>query len=176
LRERVAAEYQQMASAVEQAKGQYIEAASTVIRQLDALTAVSFPELAFFAGKPQQLAGALQMMAKENPARYAEIQQFAERASMVMERTQRVQAEQQQAMQQQAHAEFNKYAAEQDAKAFAKETPESLAQIRNLLYEDGKKAGYSKADIEQAWNTIPALRNADWIWPERCLVVRTSPN
>ena len=166
VRERIEAEYshvvQQANAVAEQAKQQAAAVINNLAQEANLVASAIFPELAGLS--PEQVQGALRVM---KPERVAQVREFANKIQGIANVAQQQAFAQQQAQQQQAELQqrqaaeaFQRYAAEQDAKALAKETPESLAQIRNVLYEDGKKAGYSKADIDQAWNTIPALRNA----------------
>ena len=166
VRERIEAEYshvvQQANAVAEQAKQQAAAVINNLAQEANLVASALFPELAGLS--PEQVQGALRVM---KPERVAQVREFANKIQGIANVAQQQAFAQQQAQQQQAELQqrqaaeaFQRYAAEQDAKALAKETPESLAQIRNVLYEDGKKEGYSKADIDQAWNTIPALRNA----------------
>jgi hypothetical protein len=143
LRERVTAEYQQMAAAVEQARGQYVEAANTVLAQAEALATINFPELAPYAGNQQQMAAALQMLQAKDPGRFAEVQDFARRAAVAVEHSQRVQAEQRQAQAQQMQAQAQQYAEAMDnytkaevkryEQMTANESPETVRAIKENL-------------------------------------------
>ena len=63
-------------------------------------------------------------------------------------------------VQQRQQQEFQRYAQAEDAKAFANTSPEELKQIRNYLYEEGQRAGFSREQINQHWGNNVALRNA----------------
>ena len=166
VRERIEAEYshvvRQANAVAEQAKQQAAAVINNLAQEANLVASALFPELAGLS--PEQVQGALRVM---KPERIAQVREFANKIQGIANVAQQQAFAQQQAAQQQAEIQqrqaaeaFQRYAQAEDAKALAKETPESLSQIRNLLYEDGKKAGYSKADIDQAWNTVPALRNA----------------
>jgi hypothetical protein len=155
----------QAAEAVHAVKTHYDAAISQLGQEIGVVTAALITEIAGM--NAEQARGALAVVARTNPARMEQINQLASRLQGAVNLTQQHQMQQQQVAQQQAQdqqrraqEEFQRYAQAEDAKALAKETPESLNQIRSLLYEDGKKAGYSRADIDRAWNSVPALRNS----------------
>jgi hypothetical protein len=160
VRQEAAAVAEQARQEAEQIKSAYIQHANALTGQLNALVLSNFPELQGVAHDHQQLAGAVQLLAKTNPQRAQQLQDFALRASTVAGQLQQQQYQQTQIAQQQAAEAFQRYAAEQDAKGLAKETPESLAQIRNVIYADAEKAGIPRAQLEQAWNSNPTLRHA----------------
>jgi hypothetical protein len=156
---------QQSQAHVDQVRQVYAAATNQLAQEINIVTAALIPEIVGMS--PEEARGTMAVIAKNDPARAQQIANFANRVQGAVNLTQQHQHQQQQAQQQQAEFQqrqaaeaFQKYAAAEDAKALAKETPESLTKIRNLLYEDGKKAGYSKADIDQAWGSVPALRNA----------------
>jgi hypothetical protein len=160
LRERVAKEYAQMSAVADYAKNHYTTAATQLSQQVDSLLITSFPELQPFLGNQAQMAGALKMLQEQNPSRWAELQNFTQRAAIVTEHAQRAAQEQRAVVQQRQQEEFQNYAREQDAKAFANTPPAELAQIRNYLYEEGQRAGFSREEINQHWGNNVALRNA----------------
>ena len=160
LRERVATEIKQHAAVADYARSHYTQAATALSQQVSAMALVQFPELAPFAGNPQQMAGALAMLAKENPARAQEVQNYANQAAMVHDAARQAQVEQQRAMQERQQQEFARYAVAEDTKAFSKTSPEELTQIRNYIFEEGGKLGISREQITQTWNSNVALRSA----------------
>jgi hypothetical protein len=160
LRERVQKEYAQMSTMAEYTRQHYTNAAAQLSQHVDSLLITSFPELQPFLGNQAQMAGALKMLQEQNPSRWAELQNFTQRAAIVTEHAQQAQAEQRAVVQQRQQEEFQRYAQAEDAKAFANTSPEELKQIRNYLYEEGQRAGFSREQINQHWGNNVALRNA----------------
>ena len=159
LRERVQKEYAQMSAMAEYSRAHYANAAAQLAQQVNALAVAQFPELAQF-NNPQQVAAAMTILEKENPERAQEVRDFANRASVVAQHAQQAQAEQRAVVQQRQQEEFQRYAQAEDAKAFANTSPEELKQIRNYLYEEGQRAGFSREQINQHWGNNVALRNS----------------
>ena len=149
-----------MSTMAEYTRQHYVNAAAQLAQQVQALSLLQFPELSQFANNPAAMAGAVQMLRQENPTRYAELENFANRAAIVTEQAQRAQAEQRAVVQERQQQEFQRYAQAEDAKAFANTSPEELKQIRTYLYEEGQRAGFSREQINQHWGNNVALRNA----------------
>jgi hypothetical protein len=169
IRSKIEAEFNQIkthaAATVQAAQDHYNSALSQLGQEIGVVTAAMIPEISGMS--PEQARGALAVLQRTNPQRFEQITQFANRIQGAANLAQQHAHAQQQAQQQQAEMQqrqaqeaFQKYAQAEDAKAFAKETPESLAKIRNFLYADAEKAGISRAQLEQTWNSTPALRNA----------------
>ena len=145
LRERVQKEYAQMSTMAEYTRQHYVNAAAQLAQQVQALSLLQFPELSQFANNPAAMAGAVQMLRQENPTRYAELENFANRAAIVTEQAQRAQAEQRAVVQERQQQEFQRYAQAEDAKAFANTSPEELKQIRTYLYEEAKELDFRES-------------------------------
>lgn len=122
------------------------------------MTAALVPEIAGMS--PEQARGALAVMAKTDPGRVQQIVDFANRTQAIQTAAQQQQFLQQQAAQQQAAEAFRQYAEQQDAKALAGETPETIASIRETIFSDAQKAGITKEQLYEAYNSVPALRHS----------------
>jgi len=169
VRERIEGEFNQVraqaAETVHAAQTRYDAAISQLSQEIGVVTAALVPEIAGM--NAEQARGALAVLARTNPARAEQIAQFANRIQGAVNLTQQQQHRQQQQQsqiaefqQRQAAEAFQAYAAEQDAKALAGETPESISAIRKTIFADAKAAGVSEKDLYQAYNTIPALRHS----------------
>ena len=157
---------QELQAHVEQVRQVYAAATNQLSREIEIVTSALIPEIVGMS--PEQAArGALAVVAKQDPARMQQIINFANRVQGAVNLTQQQAHAQQQAnqqqfatYQQQAAENFKQYAEQQDAKALAGETPESMAQIRKTILADAKAAGVSEKELYEAYNTVPALRHS----------------
>jgi hypothetical protein len=149
---------EQASQGIEQQNAAYQQQLANAALTGVAAFAAAFPEL---NGIPaENLVGAVSLIARTNPDRARQIAQQYDRVSHLVQQQQQVAAQQQQQQQAAAAENFRQFAMAHDAKALAKETPETLKAIRTTILEDAKQAGISEKELHQAWDSVPALRHS----------------
>jgi hypothetical protein len=153
LREKLEAEFngvrQSAAAEVERAnalavtfQNHYQQATNNLVAEASGVIGALYPELQGLSG--EQLKGALQVMAQQNPQRVQQLQHLASRAQGLVEAHQRQQHEAQQSQALQREAALDRFTSDniqEYEKWAAKENPASMKAVRDNLTSTVEKYG-----------------------------------
>jgi hypothetical protein len=163
---RVRAVLQQVNDSVEATKAQYHQATAQMAQEASALIGVLFPEFANM--NPQQLQGALAVMAQTQPERVAQLRQLAGRTQNILAAQQQQQAQQQAQQRQQYQENLARYA-DQEVKRYDQliardRTPEQIKAIReNVFPMVEKHYGIPEASMRDLYNGAAPVDGATFM-------------
>ena len=158
----VQTEVQKHYAVAEQARQNYESAMAQNAAAAAYSLIASFPELQ--GVRPEQIPVAIQVVAKQAPARAEQILRHIDQVGRLVEQHQRAQSAQVQAFQQEAQRQWKSYADDQDARytEFEKTRPAAeVKQVReNVLRVLSSIYGMPESDLIQAYQTNPTARSA----------------
>ncbi len=149
---------------VETARNNYAQATSQAAQVAAAALYASFPEVTGLTA--EQLPVALQILARQNPQRHAQITQHLNQTRALYGAAQQAQQQAQAAQWQDYATKLDHYTKQHEAafeQSISSESPEVVKEVKaNFLDVAEKNYGVSRNDLAQAFRDHPILRTAQF--------------